>query len=102
MNDKLPAVYILASGRNGTLYIGVTSDLPKRVWQHRNDLAEGFSKAHRTHSLVYFELHEAMESAILREKQMKKWNRAWKVDLIEERNPYWRDLYGEILDSAKT
>ena len=101
MNARQPVVYILASGRNGTLYIGVTSDLVRRIWQHRNDSAEGFSKAYRTHMLAYFELHESMESAILREKQIKKWNRDWKLELIEKHNPYWRDLYSDILDSAK-
>ena len=101
MNIRHAAVYILANGRNGTLYIGVTSDLVRRIWQHRNDSIEGCSKAHCAHMLAYFELHESMESAILREKQMKKWNRDWKLELIEKHNPYWRDLYSDILDSAK-
>ena len=73
--SKQPAVYILASKRNGTLYIGVTSDLIKRTWEHKNDSVEGFTKRYRVHRLVYYELHEDMESAIRREKQMKKWNR---------------------------
>ncbi len=94
------AVYILASDRNGTLYIGVTSDLIKRVWEHRNATAEGFSKVYHVHKLVYFELHSTADAAILREKQLKKWNREWKLELIEKKNPYWRDLYSEILDSA--
>jgi putative endonuclease len=90
---KQPAVYILASKRNGTLYIGVTSDLIKRVWQHKEDLAEGFTKRYGVHTLVYYELHGDMMSAIQREKQMKKWNRAWKIELIEKDNPQWLDLW---------
>ncbi len=85
--SKQPGVYILASKRNGTLYIGVTSNLQKRAWQHRNDLTAGFTKQYAVHLLVYYELHDNMMSAITREKQMKKWNRAWKLDLIEEQNP---------------
>jgi putative endonuclease len=92
-----PAVYILASQRNGTLYTGVTSDLPKRTWEHKNDAAEGFSKRYGVHLLVYFELHSDMLSAITREKQIKKWNRAWKIQLIEAMNPEWRDLWNEII-----
>jgi putative endonuclease len=92
-----PAVYILASQRNGTLYTGVTSDLPKRIWEHKNDVAEGFSTRYDVHLLVYFELHADMLSAIAREKQLKKWNRAWKIKLIEEMNPEWRDLWDEII-----
>ncbi|MCH8041164.1 MAG: GIY-YIG nuclease family protein [Nitrospinae bacterium] len=95
--SKQPAVYILASKRNGTLYIGVTSDLPKRAWEHKNDVVEGFTKRYRVHRLVYYELHEDMESAIRREKHMKKWNRAWKLELIEKQNPDWRDLWEGIL-----
>ena len=98
---KQPAIYILASNRNGTLYIGVTSDLVQRIWQHRNDAIEGFSKRYGAHALVHFELHTTMEEAILREKQLKKWERRWKIELIEKSNPYWRDLYEGILDSAK-
>jgi len=90
-------VYILASRRNGTLYTGVTSDLPKRVWQHKNKLVEGFTARYGVDQLVYFELHEAADSAIRREKQIKKWNRAWKLELIEKGNPTWRDLYDEII-----
>jgi putative endonuclease len=92
-----PAVYILASQRNGTLYTGVTSDLPKRIWEHKSDVAEGFSKRYDVHLLIYFELHADMPSAINREKQIKKWNRAWKIRLIEEMNPDWRDLWNEII-----
>ncbi|WP_049621058.1 GIY-YIG nuclease family protein [Frateuria defendens] len=96
MHNRQPCVYILASRRNGTLYIGVTSDLPKRVWQHRNDCVDGFTKRYRVHALVWFELHEAMASAIGREKALKAWRRAWKIELIEKSNPYWRDLYADI------
>jgi len=94
---KQPCVYILASKRNGTLYIGVTSDLIKRVWEHKNKIGDGFSKKYRIHGLVYFELHEDMVSAITREKQIKKWNRQWKMELIEVQNPEWKDLYETLL-----
>ncbi len=94
---KQPAVYILASKRNGTLYIGVTSDLQRRAWEHKHDLVDGFSKKYGVHQLVYYELHENMVSAITREKQMKKWNRAWKLELIEKQNSDWRDLWAEII-----
>jgi putative endonuclease len=94
--SKQPAVYILASRRNGTLYIGVTSDLVKRAYEHKQDLVEGFTKRYGVHELVYFEMHEDMVAAITREKQLKKWNRAWKIELIEQRNPEWRDLYAEL------
>jgi putative endonuclease len=86
---KQPAVYILASKRNGTFYIGVTSDLQKRVWEHKDNTVEGFTKRYGVHNLVYYELHGDMLSAISREKQMKKWNRAWKLELIEKQNPDW-------------
>lgn len=97
MQTKQPAVYILASQRNGTLYIGVTSDLIKRIWQHKNNIVEGFSQKYHVHLLVYYELLESMDAAILREGQLKKWNRAWKLRLIEASNPLWRDLYNEII-----
>jgi putative endonuclease len=87
---------MLASGRNGTLYIGVTSDLVKRVWQHREHVCAGFSDRYGVDQLVWFEQHEAMESAILREEQLKKWRRAWKVELIEKMNPYWQDLWEQV------
>ncbi|EQD80420.1 Excinuclease ABC C subunit domain protein [mine drainage metagenome] len=90
---KNPCVYILASRRNGTLYVGVTSDLVGRVWQHKHDCVPGFSERYGVHDLVWFEMHATMESAIGREKAIKKWNRAWKVRLIEAGNPEWRDLY---------
>jgi putative endonuclease len=95
--EKQPAVYILASKRNGTLYVGVTSDLIKRVWEHKSDLVEGFTKRYHTHSLVWYELHESMESAIKREKGIKEWKRAWKLELIESVNPEWEDLYRKIV-----
>jgi putative endonuclease len=94
---KNPCVYILASKRNGTLYVGVTSDLIKRVWQHKSDLAEGFTQEHAVHNLVWYEMHETMESAITREKQIKAWKRLWKLRLIEESNPDWADLYEQIV-----
>lgn len=94
---KQPAVYILASKYKGTLYIGVTSDLIKRIWEHRNGIVEGFTKKYIVHRLVYYELHESMDAAIIRERQLKKWNRAWKIRLIEESNPKWNDLYEDML-----
>jgi putative endonuclease len=94
---KQPAVYILASKRNGTLYIGVTSDLVKRVWEHKNNMVEGFTKRYGVHQLVWYEVHEGMESAIGREKQLKEWKRKWKVELIESTNPSWEDLYHTIV-----
>ena len=94
---KQPAVYILASKRNGTLYIGVTSSLQKRAWEHKNDFVEGFTKRYGIHRLVYYELHSDMVSAIRREKQIKKWNRAWKLELIEKQNPDWTDLWEGII-----
>jgi putative endonuclease len=94
---KQPSVYILASKRNGTLYIGVTSDLVQRVYQHRNDVNDGFTKQYQVHILVYYETHATMLDAITREKQLKKWNRAWKIALIEKENPQWLDLYPMII-----
>jgi putative endonuclease len=94
---KQPCVYILASRRNGTLYVGVTSNLVQRIWQHKNNVAEGFTKKYGIHLLVWFESHETMESAIGREKAIKEWRRAWKITLIEEKNPHWCDLYEKIL-----
>jgi putative endonuclease len=92
-----PCVYILASARNGTLYIGVTSDLVKRVWEHKNDFVDGFTKQYGVHTLVWYELHQTMESAISREKALKYWKRKWKLRLIEERNPDWVDLYEKLI-----
>ena len=94
---KQPCVYILASRRNGTLYVGVTSDIVRRIWQHKNDMAQGFTQKYRVHTLVWYELYADMESAIGREKAIKEWKRAWKLELIEASNPGWRDLYGEIV-----
>ena len=91
-----PAVYMLASTRNGTLYIGVTSDLPNRTTLHKQDLIEGFTKRYGVHRLVYYEMHATMPEAILREKRLKKWNHAWKIRLIESMNPEWVDLFGEF------
>ncbi|MFA6094035.1 MAG: GIY-YIG nuclease family protein [Elusimicrobiota bacterium] len=96
MTSKLPCVYILSSRRNGTLYVGVTSDLVKRIWEHKNDVMEGFTKRYKVHSLVWFELHGTMESAILRETSIKGWERDWKLELIERENPDWKDLYINI------
>ncbi len=97
MDAKQPAIYILANERNGTLYIGVTSNLVQRVWQHRNSAMTSFSKRYQLHRLVYYEMHESMDAAILREKQIKKWNRSWKVELVEKQNPYWNDLFPSIV-----
>ena len=94
---KRAAVYILASRRNGTLYIGVTSNLIKRVWHHRTLSAEGFSSRYSVHKLVYFELHQDISEAITREKRLKKWRRAWKLRIIEEKNPHWIDLWDQII-----
>ena len=87
----------MASQKNGTLYVGVTSDLVKRVWQHKNDLAEGFTKKYQVHMLVWYEVHETMESAIVREKNIKAWKRLWKLELIEVSNLDWNDLYDQIV-----
>jgi len=89
-------VYMLASQRNGTLYIGVTNDLVRRVFEHKQGVVDGFTKEHNIHQLVWFEQTEDVIAAIQREKQLKKWNRAWKTRLIQENNPYWHDLYDEI------
>jgi putative endonuclease len=94
---KQPCVYILASHQRGTLYISVTSDLIKRIWEHKQDLAKGFKQNHQVHALVYFEVCETMLAAIVREKQLKKWNRNWKIKLIEKNNDGWRDLYADLL-----
>jgi putative endonuclease len=94
--SKLPTVDITASRQHGVLYVGVTSDLVRRVWQHRADAIDGFTKDYRVHALVYFETHREMAAAITREKQLKKWNRDWKVRLIEETSPDWLDLWPTI------
>ena len=90
-------VYILASRRNGTLYVGVTSNLIKRVYEHKSDLVDGFTKRYGVHDLVYFETVDDVETAIAREKQIKRWNRKWKVRVIEKTNRDWRDLYPDLL-----
>jgi putative endonuclease len=94
---KQPAVYILASRKKGTLYVGVTSDLIKRVWEHKKDMAEGFTKRYGVHLLIWFEVHDTMQSAIQREKAIKEWKRAWKTELIAKENPGWGDLYETLL-----
>jgi putative endonuclease len=94
--DRAPCVYFMASQRNGTLYTGVTSQLPGRVYQHRGGVLKGFIEEHGCKLLVWYEVHEEMASAILREKRIKRWNRAWKLRLIEEANPLWRDLAEDL------
>ena len=96
MKERLPCVYIVASKRNGTLYTGVTSDLPGRVWQHKNGVVEGFSKRYGCKMLVRYEALGSMEAAIAREKQIKEWQRKWKLRIIEEMNPDWNDLYENL------
>ena len=96
-HTKQPCVYILANKRNGALYVGVTSDMMKRGWKHRQGVEEGFTRKYGVQMLVHYEVCENMLSAISREKQLKKWNRAWKLRLIEERNPAWRDLWQDIV-----
>ena len=99
-NAPQPAVYILASSRHGTLYTGVTANLISRVWLHRHDVVDGFSRQYQTHSLVWYEQHATMDAAITREKQIKKWYRAWKVRLIEEGNPAWLDLWPQLVEGC--
>jgi len=89
-------VYILASERNGTLYVGVTSNLPKRIHEHRTDVLDGFTSRHNVKMLVYYEAHDSIQGAIWREKALKKWRRSWKLQLIEDSNPQWRDLFDDI------
>lgn len=90
-------VYILASDRYGTIYIGVTSDLVKRIWQHKAGLVSGYTKEYKVKRLVWYEVHEDIKAAITREKQIKKWNRAWKIELIQKHNPLWDDLYEAVI-----
>lgn len=90
-------VYILASKKNGTLHIGVTNNLPKRVYEHKNNLIEGFTRKYNVHNLVYYESYSDIHAAITREKAIKKWKRAWKIELIEKSNPLWKDLYCDIV-----
>ena len=94
--EKIPTVYILANKKNGTLYIGVTSDLKNRIWKHKNKHIKGFSSKYEVNMLVYYEIHNEMSSAIKREKQLKKWNRIWKIEMIEKTNYSWRDLFFDI------
>ena len=94
---KQPCVYMLTNKLNGTLYVGVTWNLLQRVWQHKNDLVEGFTKRYGVHTLVWYEVHETMESAIAREKAVKRWKRGWKIQLIQRDNPPWRDLYDDFI-----
>ena len=93
-------VYMLASKYNGTLYVGVTNDLIRRIYEHKNDFVEGFTSKYAVHRLVYFEQCEDFESALQREKRIKEWKRRWKIELIEKGNPLWKDLYGDIVSSA--
>ena len=95
--ERQPCVYLLASQRNGTLYTGVTSNLLKRVWEHKHHVVEGYTSKYAVHILVWYEVHEIMESAIKREKVIKNWKRAWKINVIEATNPHWRDLYDDLL-----
>jgi putative endonuclease len=94
-------VYILASQRNGTLYTGVTNDVIRRAWQHKENVVEGFTKKYGVHILVWFETHEDINVAIAREKQIKGWNRAWKIKMIEKANPQWRDLYEKLVGKSE-
>ena len=100
MFDRHPCVYILASKERGTVYVGVTSHLIKRIWEHKNDLVDGFTKKYRVHYLVWYEQYETMAAAIAREKAIKEWKRTWKIELIETANPQWRDLYPDIIDNG--
>lgn len=97
MRERTPCVYILANRWRGALYTGVTSDLVRRVWEHRTHVVEGFTKRYEIHTLVWYEQHGTMASAIAREKAIKEWRRAWKIELIERENPLWRDLYPGIV-----
>ena len=95
--ERQPCVYMLASKRNGTLYTGVTSNLLKRVWEHKNNLVKGFTSKYGVHTLVWYELHDTMDSAIQREKAIKNWKRVWKLKVIEKMNSRWHDLYSDLL-----
>jgi putative endonuclease len=96
--NKQPSVYLLSNKKYGTLYIGVTSNLVKRVWEHKNNLVDGFTKRYNIHQLVWYEIHETMDSAIQREKRLKDWRREWKIKLIESLNPDWRICIGRLSD----
>ncbi|MCK4950531.1 MAG: GIY-YIG nuclease family protein [Gammaproteobacteria bacterium] len=95
--ERQPCVYMLTSKRNGTIYTGVTSNLLKRIWEHKNHTVEGFTKKYGVNILVWYEIHETMESAICKEKAIKNWKRAWKIKTIEKINPQWRDMYNDLL-----
>jgi len=95
--ERQPCVYLLASKKNGTLYVGVTSNLLKRVWEHKSNTVKGFTNKYDVHALVWYEVHETMTSAIQREKNIKNWERDWKINTIEKINPSWRDLYPDLL-----
>ena len=97
MSDRRPCVYILASRRNGTLYVGVTGDIARRAWEHRSGAIPGFTRCYDVHVLVFVEFHETMADAMMREKRIKKWRRAWKLELIERENPQWKDLYDDLV-----
>ena len=96
INEELFCVYILTKKRRGTFYVGMTSNLPKRVWEHKNEVADGFTKNYGIKTLVYYEVFDNPENAIRREKRLKKWPGAWKIKVIEEMNPEWKDLYDDI------
>ena len=100
--QKDPCIYILANRKNGTLYIGVTSNLIQRIWQHKNKLVKGFTEKYNVTRLVYFEQHQDVLEAIKREKQLKKWSRQWKIDLIEEQNPEWEDFWDSLFRGNDT
>jgi putative endonuclease len=97
MRERKPCLYILASSPRGTLYIGVTSDLVKRVWEHKNNVTRSFTSDYGVHHLVWFERHDSMYCAIAREKSLKEWRRIWKIELVEKSNPEWRDLFAELV-----
>jgi len=98
MEERAYFVYMLASRRNGTLYVGVTSKLAERIWEHKEGFVEGFTKRYRTHLLVWYEVHDSAYAAITREKQLKQWNRAWKIRSVEAMNPYWNDLSSTLVE----
>ncbi len=100
MNNKIPCVYILSNKKDGTLYIGVTSNLKKRIWHHKNNTVKGFTQKYNLHNLIYYEVCPSMESAILREKQLKKGSRRKKIELIEKENPHWIDLYDILVKNG--
>jgi putative endonuclease len=96
--EKQPCVYIMTNRRRGTLYVGVTASLLHRAWQHRTGMVQGFTRKYNLHRLVYFEFHATFSDAILREKALKRWRRAWKIELVESKNPQWEDLFGVLTE----